>query len=204
MNRLAQALAELAANLRDLDARWALIDGLAISARATPRTTFDLDLAVAVADDRGAEALVRALVARGYRHEALHLEHDTEQSGHSPRLAMVRLSPPDPDLAVPIDLLFASSGLEPEITVGAETLEVLPEVRVPVARVEHLIATKILAGRLQDQADAANLLQGTTAGERALARAALEIIEARGFARGKNQRRELDDVALRAGIASDS
>jgi hypothetical protein len=64
------ALATLKRVLADLTAekrRFALIGGLAVGARAEPRTTRDVDLAVAVADDRDAESLVRALLSRGYQ-----------------------------------------------------------------------------------------------------------------------------------------
>ena len=50
-----------------LGLRWALVGGLAVSARAEPRTTRDVDVAVAVNDDAGAEAAVLALRHRGYR-----------------------------------------------------------------------------------------------------------------------------------------
>lgn len=37
-----------------------------MSARCEPRFTRDIDLAIAVDDDRGAEALVRSMLAAGY------------------------------------------------------------------------------------------------------------------------------------------
>ncbi|MEO8505609.1 MAG: nucleotidyl transferase AbiEii/AbiGii toxin family protein [Acidobacteriota bacterium] len=194
MNALAGALARLAVDLAKLHPRWALVGGVAISIRSRPRATFDLDLAVAVSGDREAEALVRALVEAGYRHEAFHLEHEGVATE---RLAMVRLSPAASDVPVPIDLLFASSGLEAEIVAAAETLEVLPAVHVPVARVEHLIALKILAGRLQDQADAVALLAIASTDERVRAQAALIQITERGFARGKDLLAELEALERR-------
>ena len=44
-------------------------------------------------------------------------------------------------------LLFASSGIEPEIVQMAETLEVFPGRRLKIARPGHLIAVKLLARR---------------------------------------------------------
>jgi hypothetical protein len=45
--------------------RWALIGGIAVSARAVPRFTQDVDLAVSVSGDPEAETLVsRLLLAR--------------------------------------------------------------------------------------------------------------------------------------------
>ncbi|MBL8899776.1 MAG: hypothetical protein JNM84_19250 [Planctomycetes bacterium] len=55
---------------RDLEARktaFALVGGLAVSVRCEPRFTRDLDLAVAVASDLEAEALVREWIRGGYR-----------------------------------------------------------------------------------------------------------------------------------------
>lgn len=45
--RLAEALVQLQADLLDIGARWALIGGLAVSGRTEPRTTRDIDVAVA-------------------------------------------------------------------------------------------------------------------------------------------------------------
>ena len=58
-----------ARRLRDLEAigaRWAVIGGLAVAFRAEPRFTKDVDLVVAVADDREAEEIVNRLQVRGY------------------------------------------------------------------------------------------------------------------------------------------
>ena len=195
MTELAQTLARLAVDLRSLRVRWALIGGVAVSVRAVPRTTLDLDLAVAVTNDREAEALVRSLIATGYRHEAFHLEHE-HGSG---RLAMVRLSAGPP---VPIDLLFASSGIEQELVDRAESLEALPGVVVPVALVEDLIALKVLSGRIQDQADVAALLSAAPAEQRETtmqrAREMLALIHQRGFDRGRDLEHELGQIAARA------
>lgn len=56
-----------------------------------------------------------------------------------------------------LDVLFASSGIESEVVGSAELLEVLPGLTVPVARIGHLIALKVLSrddrDRHQDIAD---------------------------------------------------
>jgi hypothetical protein len=44
-----------------------------------------------------------------------------------------------------IDLLFASSGIESEVVGDAEPLELLPGLRIGVARTGHLTALKVLA-----------------------------------------------------------
>ena len=55
------ALAHAAAELRRRGKRFALVGGLAISVRGEVRTTRDVDLAVAVGDDRELETLVADL-----------------------------------------------------------------------------------------------------------------------------------------------
>ena len=47
-----QVLRQAAADLDAIGARWAVIGGLAVAFRAEPRFTKDVDVAVAVADDR--------------------------------------------------------------------------------------------------------------------------------------------------------
>ncbi len=59
-------LGQAAADLDAIGVRWALIGGLAVSFRAEPRFTKDVDLAVAVADDHEAEAIVNRMQVRGY------------------------------------------------------------------------------------------------------------------------------------------
>ncbi|WP_438019308.1 nucleotidyl transferase AbiEii/AbiGii toxin family protein [Sorangium sp. So ce315] len=65
MSALQDALGRVVADLRGLDRRIALVGGLAVSVRAEPRFTRDVDLAVVVTGDDDAEALSRALQARG-------------------------------------------------------------------------------------------------------------------------------------------
>lgn len=65
MNRLEVALTTLLHEFSRHGTAAALVGGLAVSARTEPRFTRDVDLAVAVADDAEAEAVVRFLVGRG-------------------------------------------------------------------------------------------------------------------------------------------
>ena len=113
-----QLLSALRQTARILDERhqpWALVGGLAVSVRVEPRFTRDIDLAVAVADDAVAEALVGDLVAAGFT-----LKVSLEQQALG-RLAAVRVIPPgQPEEGIVVDLLFTSSGIEPEICRDAE------------------------------------------------------------------------------------
>lgn len=117
MTPLERTLHAAIEDLKGLGARFALVGGLAVSVRAEPRFTRDVDLVVAVSTDREAEAIVRALLGRGYRVLA-----QVEQEAVR-RLATVRLQPPGPDrIGLVVDLLFASSGIEIEIVARAEEM----------------------------------------------------------------------------------
>jgi predicted nucleotidyltransferase len=184
LNPLVAALHRIAADLRAAGREWALIGGLAIGARAEPRTTRDVDLAVAVENDREAEALVFELQSRGYR-TITAIEQDAVG-----RLSTVRLQPPGEGRpGVLVDLLFASSGIEIEVVRAAEKLEIVAGLVTPVARIGHLMALKVLArndrDRPQDLDDLRALLAEAGPDDLAEARAALLLIEARGFQRGR-------------------
>lgn len=135
MNRLTAALRCAAEDLDGSGLRWALVGGFAVSARVEPRFTRDVDVAVMVDGDTQAEQLVRTLITGGYSVFSS-LEHD------SGRLATVRMTREFDGVDVVVDLLFASSGIEPEVAQGAETLEVAPGLHLPVAAVGHLIALR--------------------------------------------------------------
>lgn len=190
MSRLGRALIRLVGDLKDLEARFALVGALAVSSRAEPRFTRDLDLAVSVADDAEAEALILALRRRGYDQHEDPLEH--EGSG---RLATVRLLIPEETAdGVVADLLFAQTGIEPEVVDAAETMEIAPGLRIPVARPGHLLVQKLLADRAQDRLDLEQLLPLCRGGEQVLARDAARLIVERGFSRGKDLEALLDEL----------
>ena len=181
MTSLQELLRRAAHDLDALGFGWALVGGLAVSARTQPRFTADVDLAVAVSGDQQAEALVRALGERGWLVDAL-VEQDSAK-----RLATVRLVEDDAGGPI-VDLLFASSGIEPEIVQTAETLEVFPGYQLRVARTGHLIAVKLLArseAPPQDDADLRSLVAVADEADLTIAAAAVELIEQRGFARGR-------------------
>jgi hypothetical protein len=192
--RLHRALIQLSSDLDGLGARWALVGGLALAAHVEARTTRDLDVAVSVAGDREAEQFVRGLRSKGY------LEHTLIEQEKTGRLATVRFGAPGegPDGLV-VDLLFASSGIEPEIVAEAETLEVLPGLLLPVARVGHLIAMKILAARPRDLEDVEHLLAIADRGEVDRVRHALRVIRERDYDRGQ----DLEGTLMRLLDASD-
>jgi hypothetical protein len=184
VNTLEAALRRLAADLDLHHREWALVGGFAVSARAEPRFTRDIDAAVLVHDDADSEDLVRSLLAHRYR---LLASVEQDQTG---RLATVRLACPVGDGDVVVDLLFASSGIEPEIIQAADMTEVVPGLDLPIATTGHLIALKVLArddqSRPQDLADLRALLRVATAADLAVANEAAQTISDRGYNRGRD------------------
>lgn len=190
MSRLEQALIRLTGDLQALDLRWALVGGLAVSFRAEPRTTQDLDVALAVAGDSEAERIALSLRLRGYGSHEIQPFLETTDG----RLSTARLLAPELSggmEAIGVDLLFASSGVEADIVAAAEVRAVLPGLYLPVATIGHLIALKVLAGRDKDRMDARSLLRRATLDELQRAREMLDRIERRGFHRGKDLQAEL-------------
>jgi predicted nucleotidyltransferase len=166
---------------------------LAVSARAEPRSTRDVDIAVGVQNDSEAELLLFALQRNGYQIAGV-----LEQTAAG-RLATARTALPSAEVrGVLIDLLFASSGVEAEIARAAERLEVISDLFVPVARVGHLIAMKVLARddrkRPQDWDDIRALMAEANATDIDEARTLTRLIEARGFNRGRSLSASLDST----------
>lgn len=155
-----------------------MIGGLAISARAAPRFTDDVDFALSCSDD-DAEALIRSFVRRGFAIDALLMTKSTD------RIATVRLKPPGSEVLV--DLLFDFTGIEREIVGSATEAEVHPGFEAPVATIPHLIAMKVLAFRKKDLLDLESLFEVAGSAELALARRAVEAISRAG----KDPRRDL-------------
>ncbi len=181
---LESTLREINAALRRLKVSYALVGGFAVTLRAEPRLTRDIDFVVAVKDDKSVEGIVRNLVGEGRLVKML-----IEQTAVN-RLSTVRLAPTESVEGVVVDLLFASCGIEAEIVSDSEVLEVLPELLVPVARKEHLIAMKLLARddvrRPRDLEDLRGLMPALSKEEIALVHRLLALITERGYSRGRN------------------
>jgi hypothetical protein len=197
MVRLEQALIRLSGDLQALGVRWALVGGLAVSFRAEPRTTQDLDVAVAVAGDSEAERIALSLRLRGYRsHEVQPFLENADGRLGAARLLVPELSGLE---AIGVDLLFASSGVEAEVVAAAEVRIVLPGLYLPVATIGHLIALKVLAGRDKDRTDAHSLLQRATLEELQRVRETLNLIERRGYHRDKDLQAEFAQLLASEG-----
>lgn len=182
---------------------WAVMGGLAVSARAVSRPTHDVDIAVSVAGDEQARAVVRMLEGRGYVLGAFVELPAGGDAGGMPvqgsegmRLALARLIPAVPERSeVYIDLLFARTGIEDLLVERAECIEILPGCGVPVASLGHLIALKALSageGLLKHQVDLRALLAVADPSDLALARDAVAAIVSRGFNEGRGLQQELE------------
>ena len=149
-----------------------------------------------MADDAGAEDLVRDLLGDGYALLGT-IEHDNG------RLATARLIQNIDGVDIVVDLLFASSGIEPEIAEAAEAIEITPGLKLPVATTGHLIALKLLARddetRPQDLADLLALREVATPLDIETARAGLRLITNRGFNRDRDLMGALDAMMASGG-----
>ena len=183
MSGFEATLRRIGADLAGIGADHALVGGLAVSVRTEPRFTRDVDLAVAVADDATAEAVIGELLQRGYRSVAM-VEHAA-----TGRLATARLTGPLGDGTI-VDLLLASSGIEAEIVAQADRIEVLDGLLAPVASTGHLITLKLLArddcSRPQDLVDLRALLAVAGQADLDLARTSAMLVKARGYDRGRD------------------
>ncbi len=185
MTILEEILRRIQLDLKTAKVEFAVVGALAVSIHTEPRFTRDADLAVSVKNDSEAESLIYQLQNQGYVAETT-----VEQEATS-RLATVRLvSPGQTASGVVVDLLFASSGIEPEIVAAADPLEVFPGVTLPVARRGHLIALKTLSRddrtRPHDVIDLRALLERASSDDLELARESLGLISARGYHRDRD------------------
>ncbi|MBL4684563.1 MAG: nucleotidyl transferase AbiEii/AbiGii toxin family protein [Nannocystaceae bacterium] len=183
MNHLVGSIRRILADLGGTRYRFALVGGLAVSVHIEPRTTRDVDIAVSVLDDAAAESLLRDMMCAGYTVSGVVEQTDTG------RLATARMLPPGDGTAI-VDLLFASSGIEPELVDAAEPVEILRSTTVPVASLGDLLALKLLARddetRPQDAGDIRGLVRAATSSDLERARASVALISERGYARGRD------------------
>ena len=90
--------------------------------------------------------------------------------------------------------------MERESVDDAEILELFPNQPIPVARLGHLITLKLLAqgeDRPQDAVDLQALTAVAKPEDLATARAAVKLIQRRGFARGRDLQSALAGLMVR-------
>jgi hypothetical protein len=103
-----------------------------------------------------------------------------------------------------VDLLFAASGIEVEVVQAAEPIEIAAGLVADVAQVGHLIAMKLVSRdpkrRPRDQQDLVDLARVADDREWKRAEEAIELIEQRGFSRGRDLRAGLAEIRSLADV----
>ena len=192
MNLVYDALDRMIQCLSDCEVRFALIGGLAVSARSEPRFTRDVDLIVDTPTDADAEKLIRALLGKGYG-----LHGQLEQKSVN-RLATCRLLQRDQSDGVIVDLFFANFGIEQEVLDTASEEQLTDEISLPIVQAEDLIALKLLAvsnrNRPRDSEDILNLLEHVSTAKLKRTRKLLRLMAERRPVSAQNLEQLLDEL----------
>ena len=145
---LLQALAALAAALRQIRAPGMIIGGIAVIARGVPRLTIDVDATV-----WGAEIELPDLFEALERHQIVPRIQDALQFAMERQVLLLRHEPSGTPMEVTIGWLpFEREALDKATTVRFGGVE------IPVATPEDLVIYKALAWRDQDRSDIERLL----------------------------------------------
>lgn len=144
--------------LKDLDASFCLVGGLARGFYAEARSTKDVDFAVAAPTDERVDEILRGLRFAGF--------HEREMFFHKETGALWTARFTFGEDETRMDLLFATSGIEDAVVRDAVVKEVAEGLSVPVVARAHFLAMKCIAGRPHDLADIALLLAGASASEK--------------------------------------
>jgi hypothetical protein len=178
--KLATILGELVSELEAQGVPYAVVGGLAASARGETRFTRDIDVAVLVDDDEQAERCIHQLVQKGYVVAA------TVEQDAAHRLATARLRHPS---GVVCDLVFATCGIERETIQAAQRIEIFPRISIRTATAEAMVAMKVLSAtpqRPRDAGDIQAMLRANPQLDRALVVSLLDLITRRGYSRGQD------------------
>lgn len=172
-NQFRRALRELVSTLDALSVPWALIGGLAVAVRSEP-VGLRSEVQIALPSRASALDVDERLERRGYE--------VSSRSGHAAAGGPVktRLRAPVEGYPVSVSLVFADSGIEPEVITASTRLEVIPGLSAPVARTGHLIALAVSAGGLVALADLKLLFTYADDEEVGVARQAVQRIMERG------------------------
>ncbi|WKZ32817.1 MAG: nucleotidyl transferase AbiEii/AbiGii toxin family protein [Thermodesulfobacteriota bacterium] len=127
---------------------YALIGGLSVSTWGLPRATQDIDLLVSLPSIHDLNAFSEALKEGG-------LHPEISRGGQlDPVPYLVKVIQDD----VPVDMLIATRKWEDEAIINAIEID-FHGAKVPVVRVEYIIAMKLKAGSPRDILDAKELLE---------------------------------------------
>jgi hypothetical protein len=133
--------------MRALHLRWYVFGAQAVAVHGFPRATADLDVTVDLADV-APERLVRRLESAGF----------ASRFSDAELVRATRVMPiVHEKTGLPIDVVLAGPGLEQVFLDAAETHRI-GRCTIPVISREHLIVTKLLAGRPKDLEDVRELI----------------------------------------------
>lgn len=141
------ALARFDAAAKKLNLLYALIGGIAVVLQGYSRVTRDVDITVWDLDSK-LDAFLRALVEEGF---SLRLAKGVEFARNN-RILLLQSSE-----GVDFDVSLGALPFEREMIERADHRQLNPELSIPIARPEDLIAMKIFAGRPRDLDDARQL-----------------------------------------------
>jgi hypothetical protein len=175
------------------DVKYCIVGGFAVSYRAEPRLTRDIDITLSVTSDEEAEVIIRNISSTGLVAETV-LENSVLGV-----ISTVRLVNPSSSRKIYTDLLFRSCGIEEEIVKSATQEELFPRERTfPVATIPSLIAMKCLSYspqlRSKDLDDLRGLLQQASRQQREESARLVKLIQDRGFARGEDLVAKLNQI----------
>jgi predicted nucleotidyltransferase len=151
MSALGDTLRALANVLDGRGLRWFVFGAQAVSARAAPRATQDVDVTVEVPSTE-LDALVAALEKAGLDHRYPDIADRLLATGAV--LPLVHTS------GMEVDLVVAGSGLE-SLALGRADRIAVDGVEVPVAHPTDLVVMKVLSARGKDLEDLRGLLHAT-------------------------------------------
>jgi hypothetical protein len=142
MKNLEKSLKEFAGELdkalkKGKLAGYSLIGGLAVSARAKPRATKDIDFLVSAEKGFFSKIFPEILKSKGYSYKIFEGGWDDPVNG------LVRIY--DEDGSELVDIIPVFWKWQDEIVKNAEKLEVFNGVSIPVARIEDLIVLKLVS-----------------------------------------------------------
>ncbi|MFH1710540.1 MAG: hypothetical protein ABH860_05700 [bacterium] len=156
MENLEKSLKLFAAELEKAKNRkkisgYVLIGGLAVSARAKPRATYDIDFLVIADKSYLTEGISRIAKKLGYSVEI------SKGEASDPLNGMVRIYTKDGEAL--IDIIPTFWKWQDEIVEGAQYLSMGGGEHIPIARIEDMVVLKLKAGGPQDLIDTEELLK---------------------------------------------
>ncbi len=147
----AKLLADLATVLERRSLRWYVFGAQAVLIYGRPRLTEDVDVTVFL-DGLHHRELQIDLSSEGFELDPVADEDFIESSRVLPFLHK--------ETGMGLDLVLGGPGLE-ELFVAAASESNLGGIRVPVISAEHLLVTKVLAGRQKDLDDARGVISAS-------------------------------------------